>query len=162
MSCDCDICLTGKMVRAFTAKYEMNKADTDFLLNTLPACWEDSEIRMVNFSELQAKDKRIEELENKLLRYNQAPKIPFIKGGHCQTTHSACDCVLDNLTKLRAKCNRLEEALEELYCQAATIIGECEDFASACEGGDSVQIFDICQNWLTEFGERKKQALKGE
>jgi predicted RNase H-like nuclease (RuvC/YqgF family) len=66
------------------------------------------------------------------------------------------------IEELQAKCDRLEKALEELYCQAATIIGECEDFASACEGGDSVQIFDICQNWLTEFGERKKQALKGE
>lgn len=42
-------------------------------------------------------------LTNKLQRYDQAVRTPFIKGGTCSTTHSACDCVIKRTTDLEAE-----------------------------------------------------------
>ncbi len=37
-------------------------------------------------------------LLGELERYRQAPNIPHIKGGTCHTTHSACDCMIKQLS----------------------------------------------------------------
>ena len=47
--------------------------------------------------------KYITALEAELQRYKQAPGIPHIKGGTCNTTHSACDCVIANTARLEAE-----------------------------------------------------------
>lgn len=49
------------------------------------------------------------ELEAQLQRYKQAPNIPFIKGGACNTTHSACDCVLQRLAKLETELKKAQD-----------------------------------------------------
>ena len=62
--------------------------------------------------------KRIADLELKLKRYDQAPNIPFIKGGTCNTTHSACDCIIQRIGDLEARLaeSKMEtEATQELW-----------------------------------------------
>ena len=38
-------------------------------------------------------------------------KLP-IKSSHCRTTHTACECILDNMNKLEAKVKELEISAE--------------------------------------------------
>jgi len=45
---------------------------------------------------------RVEELE---------ANLP-IKSSHCRTTHTACECILDNMNKLEAKVKELEISAE--------------------------------------------------
>ena len=51
----------------------------------------------------------ITELEAEIQRYKQAPKVPFIKGGTCNTTHYACDCMINRITELEQQLERAEK-----------------------------------------------------
>jgi hypothetical protein len=66
MRCDCDICKMGRkindLINDLINRYGLSEKDKDLLLDTLPPCLEYVDIRTVNFFELEAKDKRIEEL----------------------------------------------------------------------------------------------------
>ena len=60
--------------------------------------------------ELEAESER---LTITLQRYKQAPKIPHIKGGTCNTTCSACDCVIKRMAEIEAELAEHEWVLFE-------------------------------------------------
>ena len=76
MRCDCDICKMGRkindLINDLINRYGLSEKDKDLLLDTLPPCLEYVDIRTVNFFELEAKDKRIEELQAKCDRLEEA------------------------------------------------------------------------------------------
>ena len=55
----------------------------------------------------------------------------------CQSTLTAKDKVIDEL--------------ERRWHSAEGVVSACLDFADGSTGGDSVQIHDICDEWLGQF-----------
>ena len=44
-------------------------------------------------------------------------KLP-IKSSHCRTTHTACECILDNMNKLEERVKELEAEIEDMRLEA--------------------------------------------
>ena len=41
-----------------------------------------------------------------------------IKSTHCRTTHTACECILDNMNKLEERVKELEAEIEDMRLEA--------------------------------------------
>ncbi len=61
---------------------------------------------------------KVRQLQTEMQRYKQAANTPFIKGGTCNTTHSACDCVIQRTHGLEAQLHALKEFINDLDFQS--------------------------------------------
>jgi len=83
-----------------------------------------------------------------------------IKSSHCNTTHTACECILDNMNKLEEENSKLKKAVE--YCnqlilnKGSAIIGQANQIAKLKAELESLEMYLGPDKWADLFGGEKK------